>query len=777
MTICRHCCFIVLIIIGFTQFLNAQNDLKIGQWRTYLPYHQSNYVTQSSTHVYWATGLSILQMDKTDFSINRLDKNNALSDVDISIARYNKANETLLVYYKNSSIDLLKPDGSTVLLNDIKNNTTIIGDKSLNDVFFKGDTAYLACSFGVVRLDMKRNEFVSTTFTKLKTYSVAIFNNQIFAATEGGLYVIANDSRINIADFSQWRKLSTNNGFPANYSSNLLCVFNEKLYFTINDTLSVLENNTPLSIYNENGFRPKFLTAEGVSLVLGLTCNNGCDGKTYLFNKDMQRSVVANNCNDRPLYGIQDSRGWLWFADEYSGFRYTGNPTGNCSIIEFNSPSFSSSSDFAITDTTLYVAAGGVDNFTGRQSPNGFAVLSNGNWQNYNRGTDPILLDSVADLDFYRIVFNPRNKKIHVGTYWGGLVEVENRKVTKIYNDKNSALQGAVGDPLRERVAGLAYDKKGNLWISNNLAVNPLVVLKTDGKWQKMGNVPFGSNGTQQLVIDSIGYKWLAVGGAQSGLLVYDEGKDIETLTDDRIAFLDNGTLPKDLQNARVNCIAVDIDGRVWVGTSAGTAFYACGSDPFKGTCTGQLVVSSLDGIGEYLLKDKNVTAIAIDGANRKWFGTTNGIFVQSSDGREEILKFNTDNSPLLSNNITALGIRGSTGEVFIGTDKGLMSYKADAIQGGSFNKDTAYAYPNPVRPNYDGPIAIKGLARDALVKITDMNGHIVYETRALGGQAIWDGRDFSARRVSTGIYLVFVANTRNIDAADAIVTKILFVN
>jgi Two component regulator propeller len=772
-----------LILLGFLFLLSikntliAQNDLKIGQWRTYLPYHQGNDVTQSNTHVYWATGLSILEMNKTDFSINRLDKNNALSDVGTSIIRYNKANETLLVYYQNSSIDLLKPGGTTILLNDIKNNTTIIGDKGLNDVFFKGDTAYLSCSFGIVRLDMKRNEFISTTFTKLKTYSISVLNNQIYAATEGGLYTIANDSRVNLADFKQWRKLSTTDGFPSNYTSNLLCVFNEKLYFTINDSLFTFQNNRPLSIFSENGFKMKFLTAEGSSLMLGMTCQDNCDGKVYLFDKNLQRTTVANNCNDRPIYGVQDARGWLWFADGYQGFRFTSGGTANCATSEFDSPNFITSSDFAITDTSFYVAAGGLEGFNARRSPDGFASFINGKWRNYSRGTDRVLLDSFADLDFYRIIFNPRNKKVHVGTYWGGLVELENGKITKIYNDNNSALQGAVGDPLRERVAGLAYDKKGNLWISNNLAPNPVVVLKADGKWQKMKDVPFGANGTQQLVIDSIGYKWLAVGGAQSGLLVYDEGKDIETLTDDRVSFLDNGTLPKDLQNARVNCLAVDIDGRVWVGTSSGVAFYACGSDPFKSNCTGQLVVSGLGGIGEYLLKDKNVTAIAVDGANRKWFGTSNGIFVQSADGREEVAVFNIENSPLLSNNITALGIRGSTGEVFIGTDKGLMSYRTDAITGGSFNKDTAYGYPNPVRPDYDGPIAIKGLARDALVKITDVNGNIVFESRALGGQAIWDGRDFSGRRVSTGVYLVFAANTRNVEAGDAMVTKILFIN
>jgi ligand-binding sensor domain-containing protein len=280
-----------------------------------------------------------------------------------------------------------------------------------------------------------------------------------------------------------------------------------------------------------------------------------------------------------------------------------------------------------------------------------------------------------------------------------------------------------------------------------------------------------------QMVVDSSGFKWTVVKGSPSGMLVYDEGKNIDDLSDDRLTFLDNSTFPKELQNAGVNCLAVDLDGRIWVGTSSGVATFDCGNDPFRNTCQGRLIVSSLGGIGEYLLKDKNINAIAIDGANRKWFGTSTGIFVQSSDGRTEVAKFNTDNSPLLSNNITAIGIRQSTGEVFIGTDKGLMSYRTDAITGGTFNRDTVFAYPNPVRPDYTGPIAIKGLARDAQVKITDVNGSIVYETLALGGQAIWNGQDLSGRRVATGVYLVMIANTRNPELDNSIATKILFIN
>jgi hypothetical protein len=768
---------LVFTFIFFNNVSLAQGDLKIGDWRIYLPYHTGTYVTQSPSHVYWSTGLSILKMDKSSFELSYLDKSNALNDVGTRLIRYNKANDNLMVVYKNSSIDLVKPKGNTVALNDIKNNQSIIGDKIIYDIFFINDSAYLACSFGILKLDMKRNEFVFTTFTKQRVYSIALWNGQIYANTEGGMYTIKNDSRVNISDFKQWKLLETADGFPPQYSSTVSAVFNDKLYFNINDSLYTLQNGRPNLVLSRPNRVIKFLTAEGANLLVGTQCTTECDGITYVLDKNMQISTIPDNCNDRLLYGIEDEKGRTWFADQYPGFRFASSTKTNCSTPTFNSPFFSTSTDIAVTDTSVYVAAGGVEGINARLSSDGVAAQNGGKWSNINPFTYRIVADSGAGVDFYRVAINRQNRKVYAGTFWGGLVEIVNNVPVKIYNDKNSTLQRAIGDAARVKIGGLAYDKKGNLWISNNNTPSPLVVLKNDGKWAKMLEAPLGANSTFQLVIDSVGYKWMVVLSTQSGILVYDEGKDIDNMGDDRQRYLDNSTLPKELQSARVNCLAVDLDGRVWVGTSNGVAVYECGSDPFKSTCLGRLIVSSLDGIGEYLLKDKNINTIAIDGANRKWFGTSSGIFVQSSDGRDEVAKYNTENSPLLSDNITALGIRQSTGEVYVGTDKGLMSLRSDAIAGGEFNKDTAYAFPNPVRPDYEGPIVVKGLARDAHVKITDVNGNIVYETKALGGQAVWDGRDFQGKRAATGVYLVFAANTRNLDSGDAVVTKILFIN
>jgi hypothetical protein len=310
--------------------------------------------------------------------------------------------------------------------------------------------------------------------------------------------------------------------------------------------------------------------------------------------------------------------------------------------------------------------------------------------------------------------------------------------------------------------------------VSNNLADRPVIVLKADGKWAKLGSVP--ASNIFQVVVDGSNIKWFIVSGSQSGILLYDEGKTIDDITDDKTRLLDNSNLPRDLQSASINYLATDLNGEVWVGTSNGVCVFRCGSDPFKNNCVASLIVNSLGNISEHLLREKNVNVIAVDGANRKWFGTSSGLFVTSADGKTELLKFNTENSPLPSNNIKSIAIRPN-GEVFVGTDKGLVSFRSDATEGADYNVESKIlAFPNPVRPDYDGPIAIKGFARDSDVKIADVNGNVVFETRALGGQAIWEGKDFNGNRVATGVYLVLATNTKNLDAPDAVVTKILFV-
>ena len=229
------------------------------------------------------------------------------------------------------------------------------------------------------------------------------------------------------------------------------------------------------------------------------------------------------------------------------------------------------------------------------------------------------------------------------------------------------------------------------------------------------------------------------------------------------------------MPNNNVYCITEDKDGQIWVGTEEGIAIFSCPEGIFDATTAcrqSDRITSTLDLYTEYLFETDYVYAIEVDGANRKWVGASSGVWLLSEDGKEIIHNFNTENSPLPSNEIFDIKVNKATGEVFFLTNEGFVSYVSDATEGAETHSEIK-AYPNPVRPDYTGFISITGLVQDAFVKITDEHGVLVDEGYALGGKYVWDGKDYNGKRVNSGVYYIFSANT---DASEKAVTKIAFI-
>jgi hypothetical protein len=256
--------------------------------------------------------------------------------------------------------------------------------------------------------------------------------------------------------------------------------------------------------------------------------------------------------------------------------------------------------------------------------------------------------------------------------------------------------------------------------------------------------------------------------------MVYKEGENLSATGAQKVSLSKNSSLGN-LPNANVNCIAEDKNRQIWIGTDEGIAVFSCPGnilDPLSTCRISERLTNTLDEYTEYLFETDAVTAIEIDGANRKWIGTSAGVWLLSEDGKNEVHSFNTENSPLPSNTILDISVNKGTGEVFIVTDQGIVSYFSDATEGAD-NHDEIKAYPNPVRPDYTGFISITGLVQDAFIKITDASGVLIDEGYALGGKYVWDGNDYNGKRARTGIYYIFSSNP---DASEKKVTKIAFV-
>ncbi|MCB0563203.1 MAG: hypothetical protein KDD01_02375 [Phaeodactylibacter sp.] len=769
--------FTVLIIVGPAL---AQNVLPIGKWRSHLPLRTGKFVTQSEDKVYYSTNYSILELDKEELSTRFLSKVNGLSNIGIEFIRYNPLSDILIVVYKNTVIDLIKPGGEIVTMSQIRNFSNFIGEKRIFDIHIENDSmVYLAANYGVSKINIFANEFAFTTFTGIAVKSVHLFDGAIYAATEEGVYR-AMVSNVNLDDFGNWKLLGPEDGFPLDYKAKAFATFNGTLHLGINDTLWRYTDNRLEFVHYENGSTLEFLTHEGTHLLAGFR-----PGRIVYFHPDGTQGIIIGNCVETPNYAIEDSKGRLWFGNDRvrNGFRMSTGVTEFCSVMEFDSPWSESAWDMDVVNGELWLATGGLDQtLSARFNSDGFASFIDGQWTIYNRqlredlkGPDPTTNDDDP-VDFVTILAQPGNGKVFVGSYTEGLIELEGDNITQ-YTELNSSLQRAIGDP-RVRVSSLALDEEGNLWVANNSAPEPLSVRLADGTWRSFSMPGCNQNQVFDLAIDDEGYKWLRLGNTSAGVLVFDEGA-LDDPTDDRCrVFTSNNS---DLATNNVNCLAADLEGNIWVGTTEGIFIFECGGSAFEPECRGSRRIVEVDGFGAFLLETEEVQAIAVDGANRKWVGTKNGVFLLSANGEEQVARFTEDNSPLFDNDVIEIAVDQESGEVFIATVTGMLSYQSDAVAGGRTHKSEIEVFPNPVREDYDGPIAIRGLARDATVKITDVTGKLVFETTALGGQAIWYGLDYNGRRVNSGVYLVFSSSNPRFAGfsgkADAAVAKILVLN
>ncbi|MCD4664769.1 MAG: Por secretion system protein, partial [Bacteroidales bacterium] len=380
-------------------------------------------------------------------------------------------------------------------------------------------------------------------------------------------------------------------------------------------------------------------------------------------------------------------------------------------------------------------------------------------------------------FDLVSVAINPFNhNQVFAGAWNDGLVEFINNEVANVYGNTNSSLEPI---PVYGyyRIGGLAFDESGNLWVTNSSVTNVLSVRQPDGAWKSffLGSTS-SANLVGKLITNSYGQKWIL--SNKHEIFVFNENGTINNDSDNDYKMLTSGSGNGNMPGIKVFSIAEDKDGEIWIGTDQGVAVFYSPENVFTNYNfdAQQILVPRNDGtdLADILLENEAITAIAVDGANNKWIGTDrSGIYKLSPDGQNEIHHFTEQNSPLFSNNITSIAINHVSGEVFFGTAKGIISFKSTATEGGETNNDV-YAFPNPVRPGYNGVIAINGLVQNASFKITDISGNLIFGGRAEGGRAIWDGKNFDGRKAQTGVYLVFVTND---DGSEKIVTKILFIN
>ena len=772
----RH--ILTIILFSFFSFTVLAANFNTTGWKTYLSYNNTNSVEESNDQVFVVAEGSLYTYGKEDNSIKQYYKGNGLNDNTISLIRYNKQTKSLLIIYDNSNIDILEGGVATNL--PYLSTSTSIRDKQINSVLVHDEYAYLSTAFGIVVINMAKKEIKDTYKLSLNITSCAIQNGNIYASTtnkaEVSSGIIYASLKENLLDKANWKPYGLSN-LSDSHTISAIASFKNTLFYLVSQQGIFYENNGELSrIINSSTLKYMKVIGEKLACI---------DNSRVFIVSDTQKFDQINlSINDISTYQADK----YWIAEGSKGLRSIQRKGSNSfevlnEPIILDGPYSNSAFDIVCKNDKVYMIIGGKDLLNGKRFDKGGYILT----YDYDKWSfiDPKEAQKKLNLprnprDYTSIAVttdDSNDEIVYASSMGDGVIQYKNGTPVQSYNEKNAFKETAGGYGSGYcYIDGLAFDKNGNLWMTSSEVNHAVLVLDKAGAWHRLDIEQLrGVYTINDILITSTNDKWIYVPRNTPKLVMIPNSESLDEVSSYEFTTLID-TDGKELTPSNYTCVAEDKDGYIWVGTNRGAVYFtkpriSSAEDKAATRCTRVKYTNEETGNLAYFLDNVVVTTLKVDAGNRKWIGTKgNGVYVL--DNETIVYQFNTTNSPLLSDNIYDIEINDKTGEVFIGTDKGLNSYQGEASEGKS-DYSEIYAYPNPVRPEHMDKVTIVGLMDNSNVKITDLNGNIIYQTKSLGGQAIWNCRNANGSRVATGVYLV-LASTE--EASESVVTKIIVV-
>ncbi|MCE1154625.1 MAG: T9SS type A sorting domain-containing protein [Bacteroidales bacterium] len=756
----------------------------IGKWRTHLAYNSVNQIAQSKTKIFAVSEGSLYSVSKLDGDIEFYSKMSGLNDANIIKIEYDEANNQLLIIYQNGNIDIMHEAG----VNNIPDlfRKQMSSSKAINEVSFAGKNAYLSSDFGILLVNMEKQEITDTYIIgqggrETKVLSTALHNDTLYAISENQLLWSDAKKPHLLVNFEYWKPVAQ---LPGSGNFKRIFSFGGKLILLRGSELYRRDEGNSWTQLASS------LNIHSAHVSHGRIILN--DKSSYIFTLDEQFELRSQQVTVSDDVEYDNENSTFWLAGMDLGVISAKIKPGQSSEINYykpKGPALNIPYWMTFSGEKLFVVPGGRwDNTYNR--PGIVMIYENGQWKNiYSQEIVDIIQQQVPGqpvLDFVNVAVNPLDSRhFYVTSFGNGLFEFRNDQFVKWHTHKNSPFVNVFDfTPYSYiRLDGATFDADGNLWLCNMFDANAIKILTAGGQWKSLyfaesnkptlGNILINNQNPKQ--------KWVNSVRSPSGIFIFDDNGTFDDQSDDKnrfiSAFPDTDNPGSDLRPAYIYTLQQDKNGVIWAGTDIGPLLFYNTNRAFESTYTcSRVKIPRNDGTNQadYLLKDETIQAIAIDGANRKWLGTKNsGLYLMSDNGQETIRHFTSSNSPLLSDNILSITINPVSGEVFIGTSNGLVSYQSDAAEStGAYNN--VYAYPNPVRENYQGIITITGLIDNTQVKITDISGNLIYQTVSNGSMATWDGNDVHGRRVSTGVYLAICASE---DGTQSTITKIMVIN
>lgn len=779
-----------LILCMFWFVVSAiQGQTAMEQWQSYLTYnnaialeetpqrvfviaHEELFNCSSNSNIIVNTLYSI---GKEDHDIQTYSKSTGLNGANIAQIKYDQSTKQLIIIYTDGNIDLMSSKGIVNIPDFFLKQMN--ADKTVNHIFCYNSNAYLSTTFGIVVVNLQKNEISDTYYygnnsTSVNTLATDIFNGKIYACSSDSIYYA--DLNSNLVDFQSWHTLEN---LPGTGTIQSLVVFAGHFFVLQNGTLYM---STDMTTWDEMSYNCLKIKVANNRLYMLYESSAGN------YDESLSNFYYVYLQNYYPISDYLHIGNDDWFAAQDNGVAIQAVGEHTASFFTPNCPASNSNWNLSYNGQKLYVLSGGRD-YNPQCIPGNISILENNSWKIITRHEIEAVTD-VPAMDFVQIAFDPTIAgHFYVTSFGTGLYEFQDDKFVKLYisNNTGGILEEIPGlNPnLFTRLYGLSYDKDGNLMIDNCGVDASIKMRKKDGTWTQM-NYPKAKNtawsGAIGINAVNTNQKWVLSQTQNPSILVIDDGGTPGNQSDDKskyfssFNYIKNGAVDN-LTLSMIYCFAQDKSGTIWIGTNQGPLLFNNTNDIFDANYLASKVLiprNDTTGLGDFLLDGIAVKAIAVDGANRKWIGTeTSGAYLVSENGVETIQHFTTENSPLPSDNIQTIAINPVTGEVFFGTPSGLVSYQSDAAESTSQNFSDISAYPNPVRPDFQGVVTVTGLIDNSLVRITDTAGNTVYQTRSNGSIATWNLLNTFGKRVNSGVYLVMVVND---DGSQHAATKIM---
>lgn len=756
--------YILVFFISHLLFSQQTNQL----WKGYFSYNEIVDVESATGKVFAGTQNLIFSKALNTSDLTIYNSVTGFKPESITTIHHSDAFNKTIAGNSNGLILIVNGDGSISSKVDIIEDVPVPPNKKkINDFYEHNGRLYIATDYGISVLDLATSEFVITYFIgtsgeETEVLQTTVLGDEIYAATRNFGIRKGNLTNPNLYDFSQWQTFD--GGFWVG-----IVTFNNQIVAT----------NTNARTYRYSGlafqevlnhFQPGLkLKTNGTELIL--TTQN----HVYVLNETFSQVVNITNIPDytanfTSATVVGDA---IFIGTEKDGLFSTSlsNPT----VFENMSPNGPLQNyTFRVKKgpNKLWVVHGNYDQTLNPYPLDdlGISIYNSENGWNVKPYEDLLEAKSLSD-----IAINPKKpNEVYVTSYFSGMLKFQGDAVSLLNNTNTgpNGLESLVvgGNPgyVDIRINSPAFDKEGNLWVTNAYVNKGIKVLRANGQWQSydlFGIIPNIATGRYNaMAIDKNSTKWIAA--YNDGVVAFNENYNNKFI----VINVNNANLPSEV----VNCLAIDNRNQMWIGTRLGLRVLSS-VDRFISESELQVspIIIQEGDLAQELFYQQPILDIAVDGANRKWVSIADGgVFLVSANGQQTIHQFTKKNSPLPSDNINDIEIDGVSGEVFFATDKGMVSFLGTSTKPSS-DLANVYVYPNPVRPEFSGTVKISGLTDKAIVKITDIEGNLVHETTTSGGTIEWDTKAFGKHKVASGVYMIFVSSE---DGTDTTVKKVMII-